>query len=182
MTSWWNFSELLSLCAFHLTWVRYTLYKYMVLRLFPLHCYVHTETNIYCPMTIVCSEKRLLEGKAGQWQDYSTHPLRGDSVTVCYVINCRGISHEFTRSYSVGKTGERGLQSRHAPTGSRNRSRSGTKIRVGANPVYCSGYTRSAELCHISSGYWTRLPKWKWPECPDRFSLSMGAVASVVVE
>jgi hypothetical protein len=23
------------------------------------------------------------------------------------------------------------------------------------------------ELCQISSGHWTRLPKWKWPECQD---------------
>jgi hypothetical protein len=22
-----------------------------------------------------------------------------------------------------------------------------------------------AELCQISSGHWTRLPMWKWPEC-----------------
>jgi hypothetical protein len=22
-------------------------------------------------------------------------------------------------------------------------------------------------LCQISSGHWTRLPKWKWPECQD---------------
>jgi hypothetical protein len=24
-----------------------------------------------------------------------------------------------------------------------------------------------AELYRISSGHWTRLPKWKWPECQD---------------
>jgi hypothetical protein len=76
------------------TWPGYaTLYKYMVLRLFPLHCYVQTQSNTarwqLCDWVI--RGRRLIEGKA----------------------------------------------------------------RI------------PAELCHISSGYWTRLPKWKRPECQD---------------
>jgi hypothetical protein len=73
MTSWWNFSALLSLCVFHLTWLLllYTntwLSVYCIHRLlYPLHswhCYVFLiqgqhEVPGMCP--IICPSKKVLK-------------------------------------------------------------------------------------------------------------------------
>jgi hypothetical protein len=71
-TSWWNFSELLSLRVFHLTWL---LLLYMDLRLlFPLHswhCYVQTESNTTRWQLCARGNRR----EAGLWRERPGYPL-----------------------------------------------------------------------------------------------------------